>query len=99
MRDTGFMQQSLPRTPVSLEALQEDDLIVAYHDDDDLQNDDAALGGAILLRHANTRPGSWDVTYRDGRRDADGLINLSSHAHIFKISAGPRALGHQGPWR
>jgi hypothetical protein len=54
------MPQSFPRTRVSPEELQEDDLIVECHDDDDLQNDDAALGGAILLRHANSRPGSWD---------------------------------------
>lgn len=99
MRDTGSMSQSLPRTPVSLEDLKEDDLIVAYDDDDDLQNDNARLNGAILLRHANPRRGSWDVTYRDGRREADGLVNLSSSAHIFKISAGPREVGHRGPWR
>ena len=54
MRDTDSMTQPLVRTPLSLEDLQEGDLIVAYYDDDALQNDDAVLGGAILLRKATS---------------------------------------------
>ena len=98
MRDTDSMTQPLVRTPVKFEDVQEGDLIVAYYDDNALQNDDAVLGGAILLRSANRRPGSWNVAYRDGGREADGLTNLSDKAHIFKISVGEWAIGYNGPW-
>lgn len=99
MRETSPMPKTLPRTPVSLDDLKEGDLIVAYQDDDDLQNGAAALFGVFLLRHANRYPGSWNVTYRDERREADGLINLSNYEHIFVVSAGARSIGHQGPWQ
>ncbi|CAD6016243.1 hypothetical protein [Agreia sp. COWG] len=92
------MTPGLNRTPVSLEDLKEEDLIVAYWDDADLQSDDAALNGAILLRHANPKHGSWNVTYRDGRREAPELINLSNYEHIFRVWAGARSIGHRGPW-
>lgn len=99
VRKTSSMPKPLPRTPVSLDDLKEGDLIVAYQDDDDLQNDDPALFGVFLLRHANPYPGSWDVTYREERREAPGLINLSDYEHIFVVSAGARSIGHQGPWQ
>lgn len=99
VRKTSSMPKPLPRTPVSLDDLKEGALIVAYEDDDDLQNGTAALFGVFLLRHANRYPGSWDVTYRVERREADGLINLSDYEHIFVVSAGAHSIGHQGPWQ
>lgn len=91
------MPSSVPRTPVDLNQLKAGDLVVAYEDDDARENNDAVLNGVILLTHKNSREGSWDVTYRDGSREASGLVNLSDRK-IYLISAGVWTIGHQGPW-
>lgn len=93
------MQQpeTVPRNPVAMDSLQPQDLIVAYADDEALAADEPELFGAIQLLHSNGS-GGWDVKYRTGGALLDGQLNLNNCEHVFYISAGPRVIGHNGPW-
>lgn len=99
MRDTDSMPKSFTRTPIPIEQLQQEYVIVAYLGDDELQNQEPALHGAFELRSSNISPGSWNVGYRESWGETDGLINLSTYKHVFRVWGDHQAIGHRGPWR